>query len=648
MTMRTTSEPTRRAGRPAVLAVCAAMLGTGVATWAALDQPGGTALAASTASCVDTSDVIGWWSGEGSLLAEVGPAATGTPAYATGVVGTGFELDGNSSLAVTGMDTVAAGVTVEAWVRPEPAALTQAIVSRWDFPGPDPSTRSYTLLLSPFGRLIWAVDDASRRHPVELQAAAPQLFDGAFHHVAATWDGASSIIYVDGVEIGRRPGGGGLLNPAATTEVRIGGEAGPGVPFHFDGVIDEPTVWRRALTAAEVSTIVANGPFGKCRIDGSQQAKLVPADGAFLDRFGQWLGVDGDTAVVGSFQDDDRGFDSGSAYVYTRTGAAWSEQAKLLASDGTGGDAFGISVAVDGDTAVVGAHLNDDAGSSSGSAYVFTRSGTTWTQQAKLVAPDAATLDRFGFAVDIDGDTVVVGARDDDDNGTESGAAYVFDRTGTTWTFTTKLLASDGTALDLFGETLALDGDRIVVGAPGDDPGSGASAGSAYVFRRVGGVWSQEVKLAASDGAAGDEFGSAVGISGPRVVVGSYLDDDLGTDSGSAYAYSVQTGTWVEEAKLLSADGAAGDWFGLAVDLDGQVTIVAARNDDDNGTDSGSAYLFARVAGSWSQSDKLLADDGRPFDAFGWSVAIDGLTALSGALTDDAGVNSGSAYVFTL
>ena len=211
-----------------------------------------------------------------------------------------------------------------------------------------------------------------------------------------------------------------------------------------------------------------------------------------------------------------------------------NESAKLLASDGAAGDVFGFEVAVSGDTAVVGAFRDDDKGTESGSAYVFVRSGTTWTQQAKLLASDGAAGDEFGFSVAVSGDTAVVGAFRDDDKGTESGSAYVFVRSGTTWTQQAKLLASDGRLFDIFGISIAVSGDTVVVGASFDDD-NGSASGSAYVFARSGTTWTQQAKLLASDGAFFDTFGTSVAVSGDTAVVGAFRDDDKGTDSGSAW-----------------------------------------------------------------------------------------------------------------
>jgi hypothetical protein len=217
----------------------------------------------------------------------------------------------------------------------------------------------------------------------------------------------------------------------------------------------------------------------------TEQAKLTASDAAADDDLGISVGLSGDTAVVGAYFDDHPGaMDAGSAYVFHRSGTNWTEQAKLTAIGAAALDYFGYSVSLSGDTALVGAYSDDHAGgTSAGSAYVFARSGTAWTEQAKLTASDAAANEAFGISVSISGDTIVVGADGDDQAlGTNVGSAYMFSRSGTRWTEQAKLTASDGAAFDYFGR-VSLSGDSVLVGASQDDHTDGSDAGSAYVFR---------------------------------------------------------------------------------------------------------------------------------------------------------------------
>jgi len=235
--------------------------------------------------------------------------------------------------------------------------------------------------------------------------------------------------------------------------------------------------------------VAINAKYPDCKSMRRLQHKLLPNDGSATDLFGFSLSMDGDTIVVGAPWDDDNGRDSGSAYVFTRDtdGTAWRQQAKLLPDDGAADDMFGYKVAVDGDSIVVGARWDDDNGEDSGSAYVFSRDSTgstTWRQQAKLLPDDGAADDEFGGSVAVYNDTIVVGAYYDDDNGDRSGSAYVFTRDstdGTGWKQKAKLLPNDGAAGDQFGFGIAIYGDTIVVGAEDDDD-NGLTSGSVYVF----------------------------------------------------------------------------------------------------------------------------------------------------------------------
>ena len=272
-----------------------------------------------------------------------------------------------------------------------------------------------------------------------------------------------------------------------------------------------------------------------------QQTKLIANDASEGDSLGWSIGLSGDTAVIGAPKDDDKGENSGSAYVFTRSGNIWSQQAKLTASDGTAGDVFGISASLSGNTIVIGADLNEEKGFNAGAAYVFTRKGNTWSEQAKLTAADGAEGDIFGVRVVIDGNTALISARRDDDDimGVDSGSAYVFTRTGNTWNQQAKLTAPDGAADDRFGRSVALAGDTAVIGAMFQDE-KGKNSGSAYVFTRSGNTWNLKTQLVAEDGNAGDVFGWNVSLSGHTTIISANRDDDKGENSGSAYIFDLK------------------------------------------------------------------------------------------------------------
>jgi len=213
---------------------------------------------------VDAVDIIAWWRGNGNVAATIGPDLTGSVAFAPGIIGQGMQLDNGDVLSVDAFPEVSTGLTVEAWIQPNDTGGVQTIFSRWDFPSTDDSARSYALFLEPGGRLVWSTDETSTRRPEEASTIVPLLFDGDFHHVAATWTSTTLAIYVDGTAILTVPSQGGVLNPASSTQFRLGSKSGLGDPFFFDGIIDEPAVIGRALSATEVSDLVDAGPNGKC------------------------------------------------------------------------------------------------------------------------------------------------------------------------------------------------------------------------------------------------------------------------------------------------------------------------------------------------------------------------------------------------
>ena len=323
---------------------------------------------------------------------------------------------------------------------------------------------------------------------------------------------------------------------------------------------------------------------------------------------------------------------------------------KLTASDGAAEDGFGRSVAISDDLAISGARRDDDNGADSGSAYIYCFLDSQWIDMAKLTASDGAEGDQFGYCVAIDGNVAAVGAPDDDDNGEDSGSVYVYRYDGSDWIEEAKLLASDGAADDDFGTAIALTDDVLIVGAHLDDD-NGEDAGSVYVYRYNGSAWIEEAKLIASDGAADDDFGGAVAISGEPgnkiALIGAYRDDDNGNDSGSAYLYRYDGSIWVEEAKLVASEGQPSDLFGAAVAIDHDVALIGASWDDEGPSNCGSAYIFRYDGSNWTEDVKLLASDGAAMDFFGWAVAIDGDNALIGAsYDDDHGSKSGSAYLY--
>lgn len=377
----------------------------------------------------------------------------------------------------------------------------------------------------------------------------------------------------------------------------------------------------------------------------TNEKKLTDPGGAPFDSLGFSVSISGDTAVVGvPFAGP------GAAHVYQRNLGGvdnWGEVKELMASDGVSGDQLGYSVAIDGDTIVVGARLNEHAFNHAGSAYVYERDlggVDNWGEAKKLVAsvPDGA--DYFGSSVGISGDAIVAGAPR---YRSLRGAVFIYERDAGgagNWGEVQWRRASDRQIGDVFGTAVSIDGDLLLVGAPGDDD-AGTSSGSAYLFdRNQGGApnWGEANKLVASDAAAGDEFGRAVAISGETASVGAPEDD---SGRGAVYLYDRHAGgvdNWGEVQKRLASDGAAGDLLGWSVSISGDLVVAGARNDD---LQTGSAYLYERDLGgadSWGELVKLTASDAATEAFYGRAVSISGSTVLVGADNADG---KGAAYV---
>jgi len=389
----------------------------------------------------------------------------------------------------------------------------------------------------------------------------------------------------------------------------------------------------------------------------SQKQKITSTPRGVGAQHGNAVAINGNTMVVGARHDSTTASQAGAAYVYVLNGSTWTQQAVLLAPDGAALDKFGQSVAISGNTIVVGAYQDDTGFADGGSAYVFVRSGTTWTFQQKLTPALMAANDEFGNAVGITGDSIVVGSHFADlPSNSDAGAAYVFQRSGTTWTELQKLTPSAGTGGgiggDNFGESVAMNGGRAVIGASGDDSPNTA-AGAVYVFTESGGLYGLQQKLTILNGSNGDRLGSSVAIEGNALVGGAkeYSPAVGQTAFGAAYVYEFNGTTWISQGRLTASDGALADRFGWSVAVSNNVIAVGAREDDTTvGADAGSAYIFTRVGNGWSETQKIAPGDTFNGDRFGSGVALSFgnlvIGAAEKALTSPNG--QGAAYYFTL
>ena len=378
----------------------------------------------------------------------------------------------------------------------------------------------------------------------------------------------------------------------------------------------------------------------------SSSTKLTNGLSTKSKKFGISVAIDGDTIITGDSNDFFEGTDSGSASIFNISSDTWIQQAQITADDIYQGYLFGEAVDIDGDTAVIGA-----TGGAKGAVYVFVLRNGIWAQEAKLVDLATDSSAQFGKSVAISGNTMVVGAHTDNAPETDSGSAFVFTRTDDVWGNVAQL-APSGRIYTLrnnrFGKSVAIDSERIYVGAVGDLSTNGTDSGAVYVFTLSDGSWVEEAKLHASDGDEGDNFGHSISVFNDTLVVGAPADDSNGADSGAAYVFVRNaTGEWNEEVKLIASEGAYDDNFGWSVAVGADVAIVGALYANANGSDSGSLYTYNRTGTNWSESSILTGTGTTSNDRLGTSVSISGNVAVTGApgYTEKA-KEIGSIHVF--
>ena len=400
------------------------------------------------------------------------------------------------------------------------------------------------------------------------------------------------------------------------------------------------------MKMSAVLGLLLSSPFTCLAFAHCEPIKLLGSDTTADDRFGVSVAIDGNIAVIGAYLNDSNGPNCGTAYVYELSGSRWFERRKLTPSDASPGDQFGRSVAVYGNTIVVGSYLADTNKTDTGAAYVFTRSGDVWTQYQKLTASDANTGDKFGGSVSISNDTIVVGAYGDDEY---RGSAYVFTRTASVWSEQQKLTASDACQNDNFGCSVAIDANTIIVGAYNHDHPGYQDAGSVYVYERQGTTWTQQDILHASDSSEAARFGYSVALDGNWAVIGAYECDINGvSDTGAAYVFAKADANWIEQQKLFDANNPnIGDDFGRSVAIEGDTILAGCPYYVLDGNQTGAVFEFVRSDSTWVQQDRLTAPDANKDDGFGSSVSLSaGRLIVGSPYDDDAGLDSGSAYIF--
>lgn len=381
------------------------------------------------------------------------------------------------------------------------------------------------------------------------------------------------------------------------------------------------------------------------------QGIILASDGKAGDSFGFSAAIDGSTVLVGAFKADISGLkDAGAAYVYELGENGWYQQAKLVASPAFAEDTLGGNVAIKNNIAMLGVSRRDDKGKDSGAVVLFERDMEAWQQKQIFTAPDAKPGDAFGQSIALTDNFLVIGAPHSDALGKESGAAYIYKRESNIWHYQTKITASDGATGDLFGISVAIDGNTIVVGADLHDE-KAEKAGAVYVYVLQDDKWQQEAKLMASDGGNTDIFGVRVAISENTALISARRDDidELGVDAGSAYIFVRDGSTWTQHLKLISPDGKADDRFGRGVALSGDTAIISAMNHDAKGKDTGAVYVYKKGPDGWRYKSKVLAKSSMPNDKFGWNVGLsNGVAVIATPNHDAKGQESGAVFIHRL
>lgn len=369
-----------------------------------------------------------------------------------------------------------------------------------------------------------------------------------------------------------------------------------------------------------------------------EQQNLLADDAESDDQFGYSVSLDGNLALVGAAENNENGSNAGAAYLYEKQGGVWVQLDKLMPNEPLTNGRFGIAVDLKGDWAVVGAHFVQG-----GVVFLFHHQNGQWQQVHKLEPFDGQSNDYFGKSVSLSGDHLIVGAPRHND---QKGAAYIYQVTNDQWSFVKKITAFDAQPDDYFGESVAIDGPMVMVGAPGDDDSGLSFSGAAYVFIHGNNDWTLFDKLTATDATDGAAFGHALDLDELTAVIGAYSEAG---GRGAAYAFSLQGNSFVESAKLLAEDPNLNAWFGFDVAIHGRYIVVGSFGENVNGSASGSAYLYELSDLGWVASEKLVPDDGGPVDYFGFSVDVHQDQVLVGAMDDYDPVNdvrSGTAFVY--
>ncbi len=378
------------------------------------------------------------------------------------------------------------------------------------------------------------------------------------------------------------------------------------------------------------------------------EIKVTPPDNSQYQAFGRSVSIYDNWAVIGACRDNTADKNAGAAYIYKNESETWIQYGKLVPDDLRPHDYFGYSVSISEEYVAVSA-INDNF--NSGSVYIFKKDNENWIMDARLRPDNLKRNSNFGYSVAISGNCVIIGAYRDDGKTVESGAAYIFEKTGNEWVEKGKLVAGDGQKGDHFGRSVAIYGDYALIGAI-HVKDNGVDSGAVYIFRKIDGKWIQKQKLVPQDSSLDDYFGFSIGIYDDHIIVGSSSKTENGITSGAAYIFQKNGDNWIQKEKLMPADGHDNDFFGCSVAISDGYAIVGADGDDDTENNSGAAYIYKKDSETWIIEKKLNPADKKEDDRFAWSVSIfsstnENYSALAGAFGDDtAGDGAGAAYFY--
>jgi FG-GAP repeat/PKD domain/Bacterial Ig domain len=387
----------------------------------------------------------------------------------------------------------------------------------------------------------------------------------------------------------------------------------------------------QGLTNASSFSLIIAKPF-------ATSTQLLSPNPKAGDLFGYSVAITDTYALVGAYQADNKGSNSGAAYVYKRSGDTWQYVQTLTASNGAASDNFGQSLILTDTLAIVTARSGDGLATDTGAVYIYQRSGETWSEVQKLSSDDGVAGDEFGFSVALLGNSIFIGA-DEDDN---KGSAYIFQKQGSSYVQTQKLQPATLDANHRFGRSVAVFGTTLMLGAAGDDT-NGDGAGAVYVYQNNGAGWSQVDILTASDGSAGDRFGRAIEFDDRYAVISAVYDDALGSFAGSAYIFELKNGIWTQMQKLEGSDTDLEDRFGHSALLNGDYVMIGAYE----AGATGALYVYKHMGNTWNQVNRLKPAQVVTGDFLGEYSKMTSNYIISGARNHDAGAtNAGAVYIF--